>query len=89
MSFGIKLGRGIGAVGALAVHGVLKGVENAGTFGADVVQGVGEGYDAKTAFLALSPEQRKALVETKRAEIAAQRRAPIEVKARRAKATAN
>jgi hypothetical protein len=83
MSIGIKLGRFVGAAGALAVHGAERGVAGLGQFGSDVVAGVGEGYDAKAAYLALSPEQRKA----QRDAILAERAAPIAVVAKTGRKT--
>jgi hypothetical protein len=76
MSIGIKLGRGVGALGALAVHGAVRSVEGLGTFGSDIVTGVEQGYESKSAYLAMPVEVRKAQRDAARAELA-QRRAPI------------
>ena len=43
-SIGIKLGRGLGKIGALAVEGAFLTATSAGKFGADVVTGVETGY---------------------------------------------
>ena len=82
MSIGIKLGRGLGSLGAIAVHGAVKGVEGLGQFGSDVVTGVEQGYEAKSAYLAQPAEVRKAQREAARAALA-QRSAPIPVVAKR------
>jgi hypothetical protein len=76
MSIGIKLGRAIGTVGALTAHGVVAGFEGLGEFGGNVVTGIEEGYDEKSAYLALPVDQRRALKAEAQA-LKAQRAAPI------------
>lgn len=59
MSFGNKLGRGIGTVGAFAVEGAVRGASAAGKFGADVVEGAGQGYAEKHSALLIARAQQK------------------------------
>lgn len=72
MSFGIKVGRAIGTVGALAVEGAVRGATGLGRFGSDVVDGAEAGFNEKHAALLVTrkaaEERRKAFVEAKRAE---------------------
>lgn len=56
MSFGIKLGRGLGVVGALAVEGAVRGASGLGQFGADVVTGAEAGYAERHAQLLVTRE---------------------------------
>ena len=63
MSIGNKLGRAIGAAGALCVEGTVRGANGLGRFGTDVVAGAEAGYDEKRAQLlitrAAADEKRK------------------------------
>lgn len=72
MSFGIKVGRAIGVVGALAVEGVVRGATATGGFAVDVMEGAEVGYAEKHAALLVTRAEgearRKALLEAKRAE---------------------
>lgn len=76
MSFGNKLGRGLGTLGALAVEGAVRGASAAGQFGADVVEGTQQGYEEKHAALQITRAQAKAQRE---AGLAALRAAHIAV----------
>lgn len=71
MSIGNKLGRAIGATGALLVEGSVRGASGLGRFGADVVAGAEEGYDEKRAALlitrAANEVKRKAAMEALKA----------------------
>ena len=75
MSFGNKVGRALGTVGALVVEGSVRGATSLGQFGADVVEGTEQGYAEKHAALLLSraaaEERRKAFMKAKQAEHAA------------------
>lgn len=66
-SIGIKLGRGLGKVGALAVEGVFLTATSAGKFGADVVTGVETGYAEKREQLV---ERRIASAKKRSADLA-------------------
>jgi hypothetical protein len=70
MSFGNKLGRGLGVIGALAVEGAVRGATGLGQFGSDVVDGAQTGYDEKHAALLITRAAReakiKALMEERR-----------------------
>jgi len=72
MSIGIKLGRALGAVGALAVEGAVRGAAATGGFAVDVMEGAELGYAEKHAQLlitrAAADERRRALLAAKRAE---------------------
>lgn len=67
MSFGNKLGRGLGIVGALAVEGAVRGAEGLGQFGADVVDGAQRGYEEKHAALLITREQQRVRLAAERA----------------------
>lgn len=71
MSFGNKLGRGLGIVGALAAEGAVRGAEGLGQFGADVVDGAQRGYEEKHAALLITREQQRAEMKAKREALAA------------------
>lgn len=66
MSFGNKLGRGLGVIGALAVEGAVRGATGLGQFGSDVVDGAQTGYDEKHAALLITRAQRVAEMKAKR-----------------------
>ena len=51
MSFGTKTGRALGTIGALAVHGVVRGATGLGSFGSDLVAGADVAYTEKSAAL--------------------------------------
>lgn len=72
MSIGIKFGRVLGAAGALAVEGVVRGAAATGGFAVDVMEGAELGYAEKHAALLISRaegEQRRAdLLAAKRLE---------------------
>lgn len=76
MSFGINVGRALGAAGALVVEGAVRGATHAGQFGADVVSGAETGYADKHAELLVSRAagiaRRNAMLAAKRAELQAQ-----------------
>lgn len=59
MSFGNKLGRGIGTLGAFALEGAVRGASAAGQFGSDVIEGAQQGYDEKHAVLLVNRAQQK------------------------------
>lgn len=65
MSFGNKLGRGIGSLGALALEGAVRGASAAGQFGADVAEGAQQGYEEKHAQLLVTRAAAKASREAK------------------------
>lgn len=71
MSFGNKLGRGLGVIGALAVEGAVRGAEGLGQFGSDVVDGAQRGYDEKHAALLITREQQRVAMKAKREALAA------------------
>jgi hypothetical protein len=86
-SFGNKLGRGIGVLGALAVEGTVRGATGLGAFGADVVNGAEVGYAEKHAALlvtrAAAAKARDArIVAAKAAHLAAMAPA-VEITAKR------
>ena len=78
MSFGNKVGRGIGALGAFAVEGAVRGATGLGSFGSDLVDGVEEGYTEKSAALLMSREARAAKLKAAKDAAIAARSAPIE-----------
>jgi hypothetical protein len=67
MSIGLKLGRGIGVVGALAVEGAVRGATGLGRFGEDVIAGAQEGFDEKHAALLKSRAEREVKLAAARA----------------------
>lgn len=84
MSFGNKLGRGIGILGALAVEGAVRGATGLGQFGADVVDGAQAGYDEKHAALLVTREANRIAAlkrneERKAAHLAAMQAAPMAI----------
>lgn len=83
MSFGIKVGRALGAAGALVVEGAVRGATHAGQFGADVVSGAETGYADKHAELLVTRaegvKRRDAMLAAKRAELQAQHTAKMAV----------
>lgn len=66
MSFGIKVGRGIGALAAYAGEGVVRGAVGLGRFGEDVIEGTEQGYTEKSAALLVSREKRAAAAQARR-----------------------
>lgn len=58
-SFGHKLGRGLGVVGALALEGAVRGATGLGQFGADVVDGAELGYAERHAQLLVTREEKR------------------------------
>jgi hypothetical protein len=56
MSFGIKVGRAIGAGAALVVEGSVRGATGLGRFGNDVVTGAEQGYEERSAQLRITRE---------------------------------
>lgn len=94
MSFGIKVGRAIGAGAALAVEGAVRGANGLGRFGADVVTGTEQGYAERSAQLRITRAAKDAARKAALAALAAQHTvalgAPSEpfapIKARAAKA---
>ena len=60
MSFGIRVGRAIGAGAALAVEGGVRGVSGLGRFGADVVSGTEQGYTERSAQLRITRDAKTA-----------------------------
>ena len=64
MSIGIKLGKSIGVLGALAVEGAVRGATGLGAFGSDLIDGAELGYTEKHAALLIT----RAEAEAKRNE---------------------
>lgn len=97
-SFGHKLGRGLGNLGAFAVDVSIRGATGLGQFGEDVAAGATEAYvessaereARREANKAAQAVQRAALVAAHKAKMEAPVAAPIAVVpavAKRAKAT--
>jgi hypothetical protein len=66
MSIGIKVGKFIGAAGAVVVDGVHYAAVGAGGFAQDVVSGVELGYEEKAAKLVVMREAKAAAYKAKR-----------------------
>lgn len=67
MSFGIKVGRAIGAGAALAVEGAVRGATGLGGFAAEVAQGCETGYADKRELLLIDRAERDAKREALKA----------------------
>lgn len=72
MSFGIKVGRAVGVIGALAVEGAVRGATGLGGFAQDVATGAELGYTEKHAELLLTRAAKEAERKAKIAAYAAQ-----------------
>lgn len=71
MTFGTKVGRAIGVVGALAVEGTVRGATGLGRFGQDVVAGAEAGYTERSAQLRITREAKTAARNAALAALAA------------------
>lgn len=67
MSFGIKVGRAVGAGAALAVEGAVRGATGLGGFAAEVAQGCETGYADKRELLLIDRAERDAKREALKA----------------------
>lgn len=67
MSFGIKVGRFIGAAGAYAVEGAVRGATGLGGFAQEVAQGAEAGYVDKREALLIDRAERDAKREALKA----------------------
>lgn len=72
MSFGIKVGRFVGAAGAYAVEGAVRGAVGLGGFAQDVATGAELGYTEKHAELLVERAVKDAAREARKAEYARQ-----------------
>ena len=72
MSFGIRVGRALGAAGAYAVEGAVRGAVGLGGFAQDVATGAELGYAEKHAALLVDRAVKDAARGARKAEYARQ-----------------